>query len=83
MSRMIYKGSKIDWGEDECAGPLEKPQRSRKETLPTKKKDVPPVNRFQLLNMDGSEDGSLDENHDTNGITFQSSMSAATAGVVV
>lgn len=60
---------------------MEKPQVSRRENVAPKKKDVPLVNRFQLLNMDGTEDGSMEE-EDNNGLTFQTVMSPSTLGVV-
>jgi hypothetical protein len=61
-SRLKYKGMLIDWYPDECARPL--PQTtyvSKKEnTAPPVKNLNPMANRFQLLNMDGTEDGSED-----------------------
>ena len=72
-----YKGSKVEWDHDECAGPLEQPLQPRKENLPPKKKQEPLMNRFQLLNMDGSE-GSVsdDEDIDTSGITLPAGIVA-------
>ena len=72
-----YKGSKVEWDNDECAGPLERPIQPRKENLPPKKKQAPLVNRFQLLNMDGSE-GSVSEDEDinTSGITLPAGIVA-------
>ena len=66
MSRAIYKGMKIEWFLDECAQPLPKVQHApRKENIPTASKKLNPmVNRFQMLNMDGTEDGSDDEDGD-------------------
>ena len=78
----VYKGSKIEWASDECAAPLERPQL-RRENVPPKKKDAPLMNRFQLLNMDGTEDGSQDDDdHNTSGITFPTGFSSSTAGLV-
>ena len=60
MSRAAYKGMKIEWVSDECALPLPKGQASpsRREGLqPTMKKPDPLANRFHMLNMDGTEDG--------------------------
>lgn len=60
MSRATYKGMKIEWYPDECALPLPKQQWvPRKENIaqPAKKPGTP-MNRFQMLNMDGTEDGS-------------------------
>lgn len=80
--RSTYKGSKIEWDNDECAAALDKPIPARKENLPTKKKDAPLMNRFQLLNMDGTEDGSEDDDHDTSGITLPTAMTSSTIGLV-
>jgi hypothetical protein len=71
-----YKGSKIEWDDDECAAPLERPQQSQRENIvPKKKKEAPIMNRFQLLNMDDDED-SVDEEgeHDTHGISIPLTM---------
>lgn len=66
MSRAVYKGMKIEWYPDECAQPLPKVQHvPKKESVPvTSKKLNPMVNRFQMLNMDGTEDGSEDDEDD-------------------
>ena len=80
--RSTYKGSKIEWDNDDCAAALEKPIPARKENLPTKKKDPPLMNRFQLLNMDGTEDGSEDDEHDPSGITLATAMTSSTIGLV-
>jgi hypothetical protein len=63
-SRAVYKGSKIDWDIDECSDSLPKPKKIRKE-LTTSKKPSPIVNRFELLDMEGSGDGSLEDGHST------------------
>lgn len=60
MSRSKYKGFKIDWDNDECAGPLQTPQYRKKNDEPVKKA-ASLVNRFSALNVDGSDD---DENED-------------------
>lgn len=59
MSRAMYKGMRIEWYPDECAQPLLKaPFLPRKETIQRSgKKSNPISNRFQMLNMDGTEDG--------------------------
>ncbi|KAH6684129.1 hypothetical protein B0J14DRAFT_526584 [Halenospora varia] len=78
MSRATYKGSKIEWDNDECAAPLEKPKYQQENVAPKKKKDAPVMNRFQLLNME-DEDGSIeDDEHDTSGLSFPTVMTAAT-----
>ncbi|RDL32097.1 Uncharacterized protein BP5553_09499 [Venustampulla echinocandica] len=82
MSRTTYKGSKIDWDNDECAAALERPQQYRRENnQPKKKKGASLMNRFQLLNMDGDEDSAQDDDLDTSGITFPTPMSSAATGV--
>jgi hypothetical protein len=41
------------------------------------------MNRFQLLNMDGEDGSEVDEDRDTSGLTFPSTLSASTTlGVV-
>ncbi|ESZ93017.1 hypothetical protein SBOR_6588 [Sclerotinia borealis F-4128] len=61
MSRSTYKGSKIEWGHDECAAPLERRQSVHSDNPPATKKKTPLVNRFQLLNIDREEDVSESE----------------------
>lgn len=58
MSRLKYKGSKIEWDADECAQPLpEVPNyRPRREVRQPRKAMNPMANRFQLLNLDDDDD---------------------------
>ncbi|KAF2097624.1 hypothetical protein NA57DRAFT_77877 [Rhizodiscina lignyota] len=64
MSRAKYKGNKIEWYPDECAGPL--PQPRQKSSPPWKtaqvaqtKKPAPSLaNRFDVLDIDGTDDTS-------------------------
>ena len=59
MSRQTYKGMKIEWYPDECSQPLPKMQYAPKKenrAAPQPKKLASAMNRFQMLNMDGSED---------------------------
>jgi len=72
-----YRGSKVDWDEDECAASLVKPEQPPKVTVGSKTKNTHPVNRFQLLDMDESEDTS-DGDDDTSGITLQSTFAPST-----
>lgn len=53
---------RIEWYPDECAQSLPKVQHApRKENAPQPTKKLNPmVNRFQMLNMDGTEDGDED-----------------------
>lgn len=62
MSRAAYKGMRIEWYPDECAQPLPRMQYAPKKdnaAQPAKKVN-PMVNRFQMLNMDGTENGDED-----------------------
>lgn len=67
MSRSLYKGLKIEWFPDECASPLPRTPASslrvpRAVSKPQKKPSLQTLaNRFALLNTDGTEDGSGDE----------------------
>lgn len=57
MSRVTYKGMKIGFYPDDCAGPIPKVQAAPKnETAAPVKKVDPPVNRFQILSVDGADD---------------------------
>ena len=60
MSRGKYKGLRIDFCADECAQSLPVTQRSplRTDLKPVQKKTSSMVNRFQMLNMDGTEEES-------------------------
>jgi len=40
------------------------------------------MNRFQLLNIDGAEDDSEEDEHDTSGISLPTVMTSSTLGVV-
>ena len=64
MSRVTYRGMKIEWYPDECAQPLPKLQYvPKKENLasPQSKKLTSAMNRFQMLNMDGADDDDSEE----------------------
>ncbi|CAD6579599.1 MAG: hypothetical protein ASARMPRED_009197 [Alectoria sarmentosa] len=66
MSRVTYKGMKIEWYPDECAQPLPKTQYApKKENLaPSQpKKFTSAMNRFQMLNLDN--DGTEDDSEET------------------
>ena len=63
---------RIEWYPDECAQMLPKVQYlPRKENAAVSAKKLNPmVNRFQMLNIDGTEDGSEDEaDEDLTGFT--------------
>ena len=85
MSRGTYKGMRIEWYPDECAQPLPNIQHVPKKEngiLPARKLN-PMVNRFQMLNMDGSEDGlESDEDKLTSFPTVQTGGSWTTKTIV-
>ena len=60
MSRLKYKGMKIESGVDECDQPLPKAKASAwKEPANLSKKKLDPMaNRFQMLALDGAQEGS-------------------------
>lgn len=61
MSRGKYRGTKIEYGSDECAQPYEVDQLSkpqipqRREAPPLRKGSSNLANRFEVLNIDGEE----------------------------
>jgi hypothetical protein len=63
MSRVTYKGLQMEWAADECAEPLPRPQTLiRKENTSSRpKKPAAMINRFDLLDLDGTEDESDEE----------------------
>ncbi|KAK5154033.1 hypothetical protein LTR04_006123 [Oleoguttula sp. CCFEE 6159] len=66
MSRSTYKGCKIEWYPDECATPLPAIHQARKDkvSLPSKN-NVSLTNRFELLNTDGTEANSDEDDVQT------------------
>ena len=70
VSRLMYKGMRIEWIPDECSSPLPKQPVSPKKEISAKPVKKPSVgtNRFQMLNMDEtdtSDDDSADAEDDT------------------
>jgi hypothetical protein len=64
MSRTTYKGLRIDWYPDECAAPLPQPANFKSYTPVSRSLPAKPVatlNRYNLLNTDGTEASSDDE----------------------
>jgi hypothetical protein len=53
-----YKTSKIEWYPDECAAPFEARQHVSSCDVVQKKAAATPMNRFQVLDMDGIDDDS-------------------------
>lgn len=64
MSRSTYKGNKVDFYPDECDVPLPERRHVPKTSAPEPVKRKALGNRFDLLNMDGTENGSDEENHE-------------------
>lgn len=63
MSRTTYKGCKVGFFQDECDAPLPAPSlRMRGPPPEPVKKKAPLANRFDLLNMDGGDNSSDEEN---------------------
>ena len=62
MSRRTYKGMRIWFSRDECAEPLVKINTMlRKKMHPSPNKPATRPNRFQLLSLDGTEEGEGDD----------------------
>ena len=64
----VIPGMKIEWYPDECAQPLPKMQNHLKkenQRLRQIQKPTAAINRFQMLGIDGSEDGSSGEEEPT------------------
>ena len=82
MSRASYKGMRIEFYSDECAQPLPSHQvLVRKEATKSQiKKPSPTINRFQMLNIDGTEDESSEEDDETD--TFPPRMTSRAAATV-
>ncbi|GFF30731.1 LON peptidase N-terminal domain and RING finger protein 2 [Aspergillus udagawae] len=65
MSRGTYKGMRIGFYPDECAGlPSKLPAGPKREVQPPSKMSLSASNRFQLLSLDGSGDDDV-ENHES------------------
>lgn len=69
MSRTIYKGMRIEYYPDECAGPLPQPKKAHTLVTRVPMKPAPVVNQYALLDT-GSDDGSESEEelYRTNGV---------------
>ena len=77
MSRVTYKGMKIEWFADECCQPLPKSQYAPKKenaAPPQPKKLASAMNRFQMLNMDGTDDDSEETDEEPTVLSDLSSM---------
>ena len=77
MSRATYKGMKIEWYSDECSQPLPKmqhPRKKAKQAAPQPKKFASTMNRFQMLNTDGTENDSEETDEEPTVLSDFSSM---------
>ncbi|ROT42776.1 hypothetical protein SODALDRAFT_319380 [Sodiomyces alkalinus F11] len=73
MSRLKYKGSKIEWDSDECAQPIPAARpKPRTQPAPAKQGLNPLANRFQLLGLDDDSD---DEDEDGVALGFRTPSS--------
>lgn len=80
MSRVTYKGMKIEWYPDQCSQPLPKTQYAPKKenaAPPQPKKVASTMNRFQMLNMDGTEDDSEETDEEPTVLSDVSSMNTS------
>ncbi|KAF2268030.1 hypothetical protein CC78DRAFT_34174 [Lojkania enalia] len=70
MSRTAYKGLRIEWYPDECATPLPRPPSKVQSSMqPVLMKPMPIMNRYALLDMDGSDvDSDSEDSFVTSGI---------------
>ncbi|KKZ63302.1 hypothetical protein EMCG_00285 [[Emmonsia] crescens] len=84
MSRLAYKGMKIEYYPDECAGPLPRVQNVPKKVVPPPpvKKAAPMANRFQMLNIDGADD-SEEEDELTSGASLGGNINWANSSIAV
>lgn len=85
MSRGAYKSARIEWYPDECAQPLPRSQYlPKKDTVVQPAKSLNPMaNRFQMLNMDGTEDGSNeDETIEQSAFRLHPGVNWATSAIV-
>ncbi|EGE78564.1 hypothetical protein BDBG_07091 [Blastomyces gilchristii SLH14081] len=84
MSRLAYKGMKIEYYPDECADPLPKVQYVPKKVAPQPpaRKPAPMTNRFQMLNMDGAND-SEGEDELTSSTSLGGNLSWANSSIAV
>ena len=77
MSRATYKGMKIEWYADECSKPLPQMQyapKKAKQAAPQPKNLASAMNRFQMLNMDGTENESEEIDEEPTVLSDFSSM---------
>lgn len=67
MSRQPYKGLRIEWYTDECAGPLPKPQAPAFNAVQPKKSAPKSAANFYaaLLDVDGTDEATEDDDNDT------------------
>ena len=75
-SRAMYKQTKVVWGADECAVPIEpKKKPVLKDSSSEKFSLNPAANRFDILNTDGNEMDSTKDDPDASEFSFVSAPS--------
>ena len=83
MSRVTYKGMRIEWYPDECSQPLPKMRyapKKGKQAAPQLKKFTSAMNRFQMLNIDGAETESEETAEESSVLSDLSSMNLSSHG---
>lgn len=81
MSRRMYKGLRIWFHPDECAGPLaDTINLPKKVPNPSPNKPASRPNRFQLLSLDGSEEEEEEDGYESipDGLNSHSSLNGCT-----
>jgi hypothetical protein len=73
MSRTVYKGTRIEYYQDECAAPLPRPVKAQTPTprAPARAlmKQMPVVNQYALLDTRSDDDSeSEEESYRTHGV---------------
>ena len=72
----MYKQTKVMWGADECAVPIELKKKPVLKASSTEKFSLnPAANRFDILNVDGTEMGSTEDDPDASEFSFVSAPS--------
>ncbi|KAG9192637.1 hypothetical protein G6011_11371 [Alternaria panax] len=69
MSRSVYKGTRIEYYPDECAGPLPQPKKAYAPIARMPMKPTPVVNQYALLDTGSDDDSeSEEESYKTHGV---------------
>ncbi|KAF1831367.1 hypothetical protein BDW02DRAFT_505440 [Decorospora gaudefroyi] len=69
MSRTAYKGTRVEYFPDECAGPLPRPAKTHTPTPHASTKPAPMVNQYAILGTGSDDDSeSEEESYMTHGV---------------